>query len=509
MHGDTGKTAVVQGALLAAMAVAVILTGLGYWTSPLLQEKGDLAANALQVERAREGRELLGPYSRWEFHHPGPAGFYLQAWTEPLFRFLPSLLGRHQAAQLLLNLSLVGWTLALLRRAGLPPPPLISGCFLLVLPLIFLGGGHALMLAGVWGPLMVVFPVVLFVTAAARLWAGDLTALPAAALAGTLAYQSHLLTLPVIIVLGIPVAVLLVARPGRFAPSPGSGRGRLLMLTAAAIAGVGLVPVIVEEIRGNPGNLTLLWRFLRESSPTVHPWSEVIAVLGQAVTDPLVVIWPSAAGFWTSPGVTLVLAAGFAAVSGFQYRKSGAGWRWVLVAVWIAIAVTVVVARTVHGELHTYMFYYLYGLVGLLDVVVAGEALARLRDGTGIRAALAITGLVMLVPWLLAHTVEPPTGDDGFSTLMDSLDLAPGAEIHLALGDGPEDNELWPRIPTYALRLRRAGFRVRLPDRFVIMCGEEMRMESSKGQAPTLLFTREGDKEGVQVVGLDPNPKRR
>jgi len=141
--------------------------------------------------------------------------------------------------------------------------------------------------------------------------------------------------------------------------------------------------------------------------------------------------------------------------------------------------------------------------------VLAWEDLSRLRDGIGVRAVLALAGLVILVPWLLAHPVKPPTGDDGFSALMDSLSLAPGSAIHLNLGDGPQDNQLWPRIPTYALRLRRAGSRVRVPDRFVIMCGEEMRMESPGGQAPTLLFTREGDKERVQAVDLDPDPKRR
>lgn len=45
-------------------------------------EYTDFAANALQVERAKHFRELLGNYSRWGFHHPGPAFFYIFAFGE-------------------------------------------------------------------------------------------------------------------------------------------------------------------------------------------------------------------------------------------------------------------------------------------------------------------------------------------------------------------------------------------------------------------------------------------
>src|SRR5579872_1943974 len=38
---------------------------------------GDDAVNELNLDRALRGRQLLGPYSRFGWHHPGPAFAYL------------------------------------------------------------------------------------------------------------------------------------------------------------------------------------------------------------------------------------------------------------------------------------------------------------------------------------------------------------------------------------------------------------------------------------------------
>src|SRR6185437_8154727 len=40
--------------------------------------------NALQIDQAKGFHELYGNYSRFRFHHPGPAFFYVYAWAELL-----------------------------------------------------------------------------------------------------------------------------------------------------------------------------------------------------------------------------------------------------------------------------------------------------------------------------------------------------------------------------------------------------------------------------------------
>ena len=45
----------------------------------------DFAANSLLVQQARHFSLLTGHYSRWHFHHPGPAFLYLFALGELIF----------------------------------------------------------------------------------------------------------------------------------------------------------------------------------------------------------------------------------------------------------------------------------------------------------------------------------------------------------------------------------------------------------------------------------------
>ena len=65
--------------LPAVLFAGVVLAINGHWFRVPLIESADLAANSIQVYHAKMFRELLGNYSRWQFHHPGPVFFYLLA----------------------------------------------------------------------------------------------------------------------------------------------------------------------------------------------------------------------------------------------------------------------------------------------------------------------------------------------------------------------------------------------------------------------------------------------
>ena len=121
---------------LVFLLASFVLFHLPFWFSPHLLEQGDLAANALQVERAREFTELLGPYSQHGFHHPGPVSFYFFAGAQSLFGFLPSILARHMLAQFGLNLLCLAGILKVLKKSGLAPPLVAGGGFLMAAPLV-------------------------------------------------------------------------------------------------------------------------------------------------------------------------------------------------------------------------------------------------------------------------------------------------------------------------------------------------------------------------------------
>ncbi len=70
----------MRGSIFAALAflAAVLLVNAGLFRTPIY-EHTYYALNSLQVHEAKALRALLGNYSRWRFHHPGPAMFYVLA----------------------------------------------------------------------------------------------------------------------------------------------------------------------------------------------------------------------------------------------------------------------------------------------------------------------------------------------------------------------------------------------------------------------------------------------
>src|ERR1700678_4274460 len=71
----------------AAFLLVLLIVNHALFSSPIMSYS-DSAVNAMQIEKAKHFRELLGNYSRWDFHHPGPAFFYAFALGEGLFRDL-------------------------------------------------------------------------------------------------------------------------------------------------------------------------------------------------------------------------------------------------------------------------------------------------------------------------------------------------------------------------------------------------------------------------------------
>src|SRR5271170_2777426 len=70
--------------LTAAFVLLLLALNLQLFTKPIV-EFGDFAANSLLVQQAKHFRLLTGHYSRFHFHHPGPAFLYLFALGEFLF----------------------------------------------------------------------------------------------------------------------------------------------------------------------------------------------------------------------------------------------------------------------------------------------------------------------------------------------------------------------------------------------------------------------------------------
>ena len=126
---------------------------------------GDVALISLKVEFAKQFNEYLGPYSRMGFFHPGPVIFYLYAFLEPFLKFLiffpvNSVSFYYYIAQFLIN-----FLFLVLIFDAFPKSVShnIRWIFLLIY-LIFLenlNNTSFSLLFDVWGPVIIIFPLLL------------------------------------------------------------------------------------------------------------------------------------------------------------------------------------------------------------------------------------------------------------------------------------------------------------------------------------------------------------
>lgn len=184
--------------------------------------------------------------------HPGPLGFYVLA---PGVRLFGATAGILLSTMLVTGASVLVAAWTIFRQAG--PRAGAWGAVLLAGAMWTAGG------AGLVDPLSSNFGRFALVATALLVWAlacGDLRLLPLTVAFWSFAVQQHLSVLPAGAVLAVVGAGALVVAGVRAARS---GRAAVLgvMRWVAVALGVGLVlwsPVLLEEVRSDPGNLTLL-----------------------------------------------------------------------------------------------------------------------------------------------------------------------------------------------------------------------------------------------------------
>src|SRR5438094_7655590 len=137
---------------LAILTIAIAALGR---RAPPFREVSDGAVLEIYTLEALKGRLLVGPYSRFGWHHPGPLFFYAAA---PWYW----LSGRHtvgmQAGAVLINLAALGVALWTIARAA--SPWLTAPVSAATVWYVWRTGD---MIASVWNPHMIILPLVAFI----------------------------------------------------------------------------------------------------------------------------------------------------------------------------------------------------------------------------------------------------------------------------------------------------------------------------------------------------------
>jgi len=356
---------------LAALALARL--------APPVVNIEDIGVTELYVDLASHGRLLVGPYSRFHWHHPGPLYFYLLA---PLY----AAAGRNGAALFAgawaLNVAAFGLLLWIFRTERCAALAIGAGAAILLfawrLPDV---------LASPWTAHVPILPFLAFVPAAAAVAAGRTSLLPVTAFLASFVVQTNLALAPAV---AVPLALLTPAIVRAWRSSgPASGHA----VQAAGIVLVAWLPAIVDMVVNRGGNVAALWSFF-SGGGSRHSFGEAFAA------------WSFSAAGIMQPRLELA--------RGKPLDPSGAPWT---AAAAVAIAALTVVV-TLYWRRGARAFETWLGTIVAASLLIMLWSLTRILEPIGDYHVLPVTALGALAAGIVLagaaqavfHAVESGTG---------------------------------------------------------------------------------------------------
>ncbi len=440
----------------------------------------DPALVELAVRDVGHASVLVGPYSRYGFHHPGPLYFYLLAIP---YRLLGSNYAALSVGSALIGAGSAFGIVALSVRRGGRWLGVVAG--VLVLSYLAAAGRIAF---DAWTPWVTILPFALAIVLAWSLTCGDWWALPVLAGVATLLVQTHVAyTLPIgVVTVTALVVVGIDARAARRDPTQWPERRRSLLRAGAITFGVVALlwlPPLIDQLTTDPGNAREIASFfskadvehtlgdgLDETARYVGTLPALLNgdTLSSAVhRDPLA--WPT---------VLTIIAFGAALVVAIRRR---AREQLTLLGLTAIAAITAVFAASrVLGPMFPYLVEWItaIGLVAWLAIGAIALRVWQARDRTAgswtTRRWVRITaaGVSVVLAGVLA------VGAAGSAREVDRdadrpavAQMADGIEARLPGGDRPiglRVHEIgfveWPWVAGVLLELRRRGHDVHVVD---------------------------------------------
>ncbi|MFC1854203.1 hypothetical protein ACFL27_28805, partial [candidate division CSSED10-310 bacterium] len=223
---------------------------------------GDGAVLLIHTIHASRGSQLVGPYSRSQWSHPGPILYYI---ITPIYL----LSGKHPASlavnAVLLNLISVILILVICLRAG----GFLS--FLLValltsLFLYYLGSA----LASLWNPYITILPFCVFVFVCSEIALGRIRILPLVGIIGTFIIQTHVLYFPISVLLLFSSLIMFWFLPKSKKITPkvkAHSFIRSIIISVVILSLLWFLP-LMEQLKNDPGNMTKIFDYFTEDRPT-------------------------------------------------------------------------------------------------------------------------------------------------------------------------------------------------------------------------------------------------
>jgi hypothetical protein len=356
---------------LIAVLIAVGIAALAR-TVPDVVTKSDIAITELYVQLAAEGSLLVGPYSRFFWHHPGPLYFYMQVPFYAISGDRGAGLYVGALAINLLALAMLAWVLVRHDRGALTVTML--GIWLLV------AHRAGFLAASPWTAHVPVLATLTFLAVAAAAASGRRWMLPFVVAVGSFLAQCHVALVPLVIVLSL--VALTGAATTRGEPRPPLAPA--LHASAWTLAAMWLLP-IAEQLSHKPGNLIHLWTFFTTSAgatpsyfTSLEAWSyATIGVLRPDLSLPYGGHFRITHPGWAIP-LAIVEVAGVTVVGAFAHRASR---RFETSLAWMAATASLVslwsISR-IHGDILDHEIFWVVPLGAANLAIIAAAVVRRL-----------------------------------------------------------------------------------------------------------------------------------
>lgn len=462
---------------------------------PLLILDGDAAVDELALIRSGHFEQLVGNYSRYGFSHPGPAWFYA---LDTIYQPLGASSWAFPMATLVLNALAVLLIILVAWRAG---GPLLAVATSLLL-LVYIGAMRDVTFTGEWPPLAVILPMALVLLLAGLGAAGSNPALTGALVVGSYEAQTHVGTVPTAMAVlaaavAARVAMNFVAMRDSEREARASTRwGVPLTMGGLAVFVVMWIPPLIDEVTGNPGNLTVLWNFFISHGPQ-HHWLEALSALGHNLD---IFEFPQLLGSGytdmavrssTHIAVVVVFVATCLGliVAGMLARDRFAQATGVILLA--AIAAITYSIRDVLGTVYEYLLLW----VTTLPVVLALawiELLLHVKPwrstvmNRNAQVAAALIALLVIGTLSAVRTSafrglppEPPNVDRaGYVSeqVESAVDITPKQPVLLELNS----LEVWPMAAAIGLQLVKHGHPIRFHDEWLFMFGRQTHIKGDE-----------------------------
>ncbi len=240
-----------------------------------IYEWGDSAANALQIQNAKHFRELLGNYSRWGFHHPGPAFFYMFAAGEWLFHDLLHIVPQPMNA-CVLTIVLVNvlflfssiWIVGQHRATPLFVPIAALSSFFLIEVInrtVSLDMGRTeTALSSVWMPNVLLFCFLLYLVSCAAVASGEIRYLPLVTLTGLMLLHAHVAQLLFVGALSLILLAKLVWDRRHRSLRPLLKNNKKELITCCVLIAVFATPPLLDVLLHKPNNIDAIHTYMRD-----------------------------------------------------------------------------------------------------------------------------------------------------------------------------------------------------------------------------------------------------